>query len=122
MTALEFLQYLAGGLMILGALFSLLAAVGLLRLPDVYLRMHAASKAGTMGAGLLFAAIACIAFDGGVILRAIAGFVFLLLTAPVGAHLLARAAYFAGYLPSDLTFRDDMSGEKTSRHSLDKQK
>lgn len=105
----EYLQYLAGGLMVLGALFSLLAAVGLLRLPDVYLRMHAASKAGTMGAGLLFAAIACVSLDGSVILRALAGFVFLLLTAPVGAHLLAKAAYFAGYSLSDLTVEDEMA-------------
>lgn len=109
---LTILQYLAGTLMVLGALFSLLAAVGLLRLPDIYLRMHAASKAGTMGAGLLFAAVACVALDSAVILRALAGFVFLLLTAPVGAHLLARAAYFAGYRPSEMTTRDDMSKVK----------
>ena len=118
---LTIMQYLAGILMGLGALFSLTAAIGLLRLPDVYTRMHAASKAGTMGAGLLFAAIACVAFDGGVILRALAGFVFLLLTAPVGAHLLARSAYFAGYLPSEMTVRDDMGGTKTNADGLEDQ-
>jgi multicomponent Na+:H+ antiporter subunit G len=104
------MQYVAGILMVLGALFSLLAAVGLIRLPDLYMRMHAASKAGTLGAGLLFAAIACVAFESSVVLRAIAGFVFLLLTTPVGAHLLARAAYCAGYLPADITVQDDMRG------------
>lgn len=102
------LQYLAGITMILGALFCLLAAFGMLRLPDLYMRMHAASKAGTMGAGLSLAAIALVAFDGGVILRAIAGFVFLLLTAPVSTHLLARAAYLAGYSPSDMTVTNDL--------------
>lgn len=110
----EYLMYLAGGLMVLGALFSLLAAVGLLRLPDLYLRMHAASKAGTMGAGLLLASVACVAFDVSVVLRALAGFVFLLLTAPVGAHLLAKAAYFAGYSPSDITVEDEMATPETS--------
>ncbi len=110
----EYLMYIAGGLMVLGALFSLLAAVGLLRLPDLYLRMHAASKAGTMGAGLLLASVACVAFDVSVVLRALAGFVFLLLTAPVGAHLLAKAAYFAGYSPSDITVEDEMATPGTS--------
>lgn len=108
MSLLAFLQYFAGVTMILGALFSLLAAVGLLRLPDLYTRMHAASKAGTMGAGLLLAAIAVISQDGSVILRAIAGFVFLLLTAPVSAHLLSRAALKAGYRPSESTYLNEM--------------
>ena len=102
------LQYVAGILMLAGALFSFLAAVGILRLPDLYTRMHAASKAGTMGAGLLLAAVAFVSLDGAVILRAIAGFVFLLLTAPVSAHLLARAAYLAGYSPSALTMINDL--------------
>ncbi|UJQ95760.1 monovalent cation/H(+) antiporter subunit G [Mariluticola halotolerans] len=102
------LQYVAAILMICGSVFSLLAAVGILRLPDLYTRMHAASKAGTMGAGLLFAAIAVVALDGSVLLRAIAGFAFLLLTAPVSAHLLARAAYLAGYSPSELTKINDL--------------
>ena len=92
--------YFAGILLLIGALFSLLAAVGILRLPDLYTRMHAASKAGTMGSGLMLIAIAVIAFDGPVILRALVGVVFLLLTTPVSAHLLARAAYMVGYTPN----------------------
>ena len=92
--------YLAGILLLIGAVFSLLAAIGILRLPDLYTRMHAASKAGTMGSGLMLIAIAVIAFDGPVILRALVGVVFLLLTTPVSAHLLARAAYMVGYTPN----------------------
>lgn len=104
-------QYVAGVSIVLGAIFSLLAAVGLLRLPDLYTRMHAAAKAGPVGAGLVFFAIAIASFDGPVILRAIAGFVFLLLTLPVSAHLLARAAYFAGYHPTEITFINDLENE-----------
>lgn len=100
---IEIMSYAAGGILILAAMFSLIAAIGLLRLPDLYMRMHSASKTGTMGAGLSFMAIALISFDGPVILRAIVGFVFLMLTAPVSAHLLARAACIAGYEPSELT-------------------
>ncbi len=101
-------QYLAGGLMIVGGLFSLLAAVGILRLPDLYTRMHAVSKAGTMGAGLMFVAIAVVSFEVSVILRAFAGFVFLFLTMPVSAHLLARASLLAGYKPSSATDITDL--------------
>ncbi len=99
--------YIAGVLLLIGALFSVVAAIGILRLPDLYTRMHAASKTGTMGAGLSFIAIALVAFDGPVILRALVGFVFLILTAPVAAHLLARAACLAGYKPSDMTEIND---------------
>ncbi len=99
--------YIAGVLLLVGAMFSLLAAIGILRLPDLYSRMHAASKAGTMGSGLVLIAIAVVAFDGPIILRALVGVVFLLLTTPVSAHLLARAAYVVGYRPtSDMKIND----------------
>lgn len=110
----ELAAYLAGLIILVGAVFSLLAAIGILRLPDLYTRMHAASKAGTMGSGLMFVAIAVFAFDGPVILRALVGFVFLLLTAPVSAHLLARAAYSAGYEPHDTTIIDDLAQQQKS--------
>jgi multicomponent Na+:H+ antiporter subunit G len=80
-------------LLLLGALFSLVAAIGVVRLPDLYTRMHAASKAGAVGGGLVLLAVAFLSFEVGVALRAIVGFVFLLLTTPVSAHLLARASY-----------------------------
>jgi multicomponent Na+:H+ antiporter subunit G len=79
-----------------GVAFSLIAAVGLIRLPDLLMRMHAATKAGTLGAGLLLIAAAVGIGDIGVVLRAAAAIVFLLLTAPVAAHLIARAAYRTG--------------------------
>jgi len=100
---IEIASYIGGVLLLVGAIFSVIAAIGILRFPDLYTRMHAASKTGTMGAGLSFVAIAVVAFDGPVILRALVGFVFLILTAPVGAHLLARAACIAGYTPTELT-------------------
>lgn len=110
----EIAAFIAGTLILIGSVFSLLAAIGILRLPDLYTRMHAASKAGTMGSGLMFVAIAVFAFDGPVILRALVGFVFLLLTAPVSAHLLARAAYKAGYKPTESTVIDDLEDRKNT--------
>ncbi|MDP1730343.1 MAG: monovalent cation/H(+) antiporter subunit G [Devosia sp.] len=104
-------QYIAAALMVIGALFSLLAGIGILRLPDLYTRMHAASKAGVVGAGLVLFAIAMASGDGPVVLRAILGILFLLLTTPVAAHLLARAAYRAGHQPASITIINDLERE-----------
>ncbi|MDR7026781.1 monovalent cation/H(+) antiporter subunit G [Rhizobium rosettiformans] len=95
-------------LMIVGALFSLIAAIGLNRLPDLYTRMHAASKAGTVGSGLLLLAVGLHAADVATFGRAVAGIVFFVLTAPVSAHLLARAAHKVGYPLWSKSVRDDM--------------
>jgi multicomponent Na+:H+ antiporter subunit G len=83
-------------LLLVGALFVLVAALGVVRLPDLLMRMHAATKAGTLGAGLLLIAIAVSSPETSVVARAVATIVFLLLTAPVAAHLIARAAYYTG--------------------------
>ncbi|MEX0859356.1 MAG: monovalent cation/H(+) antiporter subunit G [Cucumibacter sp.] len=106
--------YLVGTILVIGAIFSCLAAVGILRLPDLYTRMHAASKAGTLGSGLTLIAIAIFALDAGVALRALAGVAFLLLTAPVAAHLLARSAYIAGYKPAAITRINDLDPDRKS--------
>ncbi|NEJ71674.1 Na+/H+ antiporter subunit G [Rhizobium phaseoli] len=95
-------------LLISGAFFALSAAIGLIRLPDLYTRMHAASKVGTVGSGLLLLAAGLYSQDLAILARAIAGFVFLLLTAPVSAHLLARAAHLSGYALGAVSVRDDM--------------
>ena len=99
MSGLDLLQYVASLSLVVGGLFSVLAAVGVLRLPDLYTRMHAASKAGVVGAGLVLIAVALVSLDAAVALRAVLGIVFLLLTTPVSAHLLARAAYNSGIRP-----------------------
>jgi multicomponent Na+:H+ antiporter subunit G len=101
-------------LLLLGALFSLVAAIGVVRLPDLFSRMHAASKAGPVGSGLVLLAVALVSADTGVALRAIVGLVFLLLTTPVGAHLLARASYrTSDQLPANMVV--DELKSKTSQ-------
>jgi multicomponent Na+:H+ antiporter subunit G len=87
---------LAAVLMVAGAVFALVAAVGVARLPDLLIRMHAATKAGTLGAGLILLAVAIQGAETGLTLRALAAISFLLLTAPVSAHLIGRAAYRVG--------------------------
>ncbi len=101
-----FLQIIVGILIVIGSFFALVASIGLLRLEDIYMRMHAASKAGTLGSGVMLLALALYAQDLAVGTRAVAGVVFFLLTTPVSAHLLARAAYMVGYEPSPKTNPD----------------
>ena len=87
---------IAAVLVLAGGLFVFFAALGVLRMPDVLIRMHASTKAGTLGCGLILLAVAVGFGEGGVITRAIAGIIFLMLTAPVAAHMIGRAAYRTG--------------------------
>lgn len=98
-------------LLVSGALFSLTAAIGINRLPDIYTRMHAASKAGTVGSGLLLLAVGLHSQELPVLARAIAGFLFVVLTAPVSAHLLAKASHAVGYRLTSFTVRDDLEAD-----------
>ncbi len=102
------LALLVAVMLVAGGLFTFLAALGVVRLPDVYTRMHAASKAGTVGSGLMLLAAGIHALDAAILTRALAGFVFFVLTAPVAAHLLAKAAHGAGYRLTRLSVADEL--------------
>ncbi|MEP3437416.1 MAG: monovalent cation/H(+) antiporter subunit G [Hoeflea sp.] len=106
---IEIATLISAALLLVGAAFTLVASIGLLRLPDLYTRMHAASKAGTMGSCLILIALAIHASDFGTVSRALAGVVFFLLTAPVSSHLLAKAAYAVGYGLHSSSVRDEMA-------------
>jgi multicomponent Na+:H+ antiporter subunit G len=99
-------------LVLVGAGFALVAAIGVNRFPDIYSRMHAASKAGTVGSGLLLLAVGLHSGDFAVLSRALAGFFFFILTAPVSAHLLAVASLKAGYPMTSLSVCDEMNGRE----------
>ena len=83
--------------------------------------MHAASKAGTLGSGVILIALALHADDTATVTRALAGFVFLLLTAPVAAHLLAKAAYEAGYNFGTSPCKDEMIDENSRSRKQSRQ-
>lgn len=100
---------IVSGLVILGAALVLLAALGLVRLPDLYTRMHASTKPGTLGVSLVVLALAIHAGELGIGIRALLIVLFFLLTAPVAAHRLAHAAYRAGVPRWQGTVRDDLA-------------
>lgn len=81
-------------LILVGAAFALLGSIGLARLPDFFTRLHGPTKATTLGVGAMTLASALFfsAAEPGLSLHEIAVLVFLFITAPVTAHVLAKAA------------------------------
>jgi multicomponent Na+:H+ antiporter subunit G len=101
-------------LLAVGVFFLVVGTVGLLRLPNVYNRMHATSKATTLGAASVFLAGAVYFGPRGAGLVSLVGVVFLFITAPTGAHMISRAAAKAGvpfepgvYWPAERDQRED---------------
>ena len=104
----------------IGAAFMLLAAIGIVRLPDLFTRMHAATKVGTMGGSGLVFAFAIHFDDLGVTTRALFVIAFLFLTAPIAAHMIGRAAYFVGVPLWERTVLDELKGRyNTDTNTLD---
>jgi multicomponent Na+:H+ antiporter subunit G len=91
----------------LGVVLILVAGVGILRMPDLLTRMHASSKAGTLGATLILASVAVRYAEAAISVRIILIILFLFLTAPVAAHMIARAGYRSGVPLSDETVIDE---------------
>lgn len=97
--------WIGGGLVIAGTLLSLLGAGGVLRFPDLYTRIHAASITDTGGATLVLLGLGVVS---GLSLDAVKLFfcwAFIMLTTPVAANALANAAFGSGYKPRIGTFQ-----------------
>jgi multicomponent Na+:H+ antiporter subunit G len=101
---------LASALMLAGAAFMLLAGVAVVRMPDLYMRMSATTKAGTLGIGLILLGMIVYFGDLGVTVRALAVIFFGFLTAPVAAHMISRAAYIVGVPLWEGTIVDELRG------------
>jgi multicomponent Na+:H+ antiporter subunit G len=83
-------------LIAVGVLFDIFGTLGLVRLPDVYNRLQAATKCVTLGTCLILVGAALGAESGVFVVRALLCAVFVLVTSPVGAHALARGAHLGG--------------------------
>jgi multicomponent Na+:H+ antiporter subunit G len=115
-------EYLIPGIFLLGSFLVLVAGIGLLRMPDLFLRMSATAKAGTLGTGLMVLGAAIHFNEFAIYTRAIALIAFLFVTAPVAAHMLGRAAYFDGVPLWKGTIQDDLHGHyKLTTHSLEEE-
>lgn len=86
-------EWLTALLVVVSTGFMLLAAVGVVRMPDVYSRLQVTTKASTLGAGLVLLAVAFHFADTAIFTRVLLGIAFLALTQPIAAHMIGRAAY-----------------------------
>lgn len=117
---MEVLKIIGAFITLIGSLFLLLGSIGLIRMPDVFTRIQAGTKASTLGTILSLLGI-------GLIYLPIAGkvfllIVFILITNPVSSHMLARAAHYIGVKKADITVVDRLAEfrEKEENNSTQK--
>ncbi|WP_400244368.1 monovalent cation/H(+) antiporter subunit G [Niallia sp. JL1B1071] len=106
------IELIAVLLIFFGAIFCFLSSLGLIRLPDVYTRSHAASKSSTMG--VLFTLVGTFVFfiiEGNFSIRLFLGIFFVFLTSPVASHVVVRSAYRSKVKLADVTVQDDLKAE-----------
>jgi multicomponent Na+:H+ antiporter subunit G len=111
-------DYAAVVLLLLGVVLCGLSALGILRMPDLYTRMQAAAKAGTLGVACIILATAAHFGSIAVGVKVFMIMVFIFLTTPAAAHLIARAAYFVEVPLWKRTAYDDLHGCYTEDHRL----
>ncbi len=101
-----------------GVAFDVFGCLGLLRLPDVYNRLQAATKCVTLGTCLILAGVAVSAGPelSALTIKALLCAMFILLTSPVGAHALARGAYRSGVTLWDSSVVDEYAGSEALEH------
>ncbi|WP_170028624.1 monovalent cation/H(+) antiporter subunit G [Diaminobutyricimonas aerilata] len=112
------LDVIAAVCLLLGALLSAAAGVGLLRFPDALSRMHAASKPQILGLVLVLAAIALTARSWSTVLVLVPVLLFQLLTVPISAHMIGRAGYRTGNFRRELLLVDELE-EAVERASVE---
>ncbi|KPL59020.1 monovalent cation/H(+) antiporter subunit G [Rossellomorea vietnamensis] len=110
----EIIRFFIGFFLVIGGFLSLVTAFGVLRLPDVYTRNHAASKSATLGVmSILLATFLYFYLEHGHFnSRLILAIVFIFVTAPVAGHLISRAAYNTGVKLWDKSVRDDLKDKE----------
>ena len=92
-------EWLGGGLVVLGGVFMVIGAIGLLRMPDVFTRLHATSVSDTLGGGLILVGLMVLAGTSPVTVKLLFLALFFGLMSPVATHAVARAALHAGVKP-----------------------
>jgi multicomponent Na+:H+ antiporter subunit G len=107
------LEVVGGAMMLAGATLALIAGLGLQRFPDVFARMHAATKPATLGLALVLGGAALLVPDGGSRTKLLLVIALQFITAPVGSHLVGRAAYRSGTELASETAVDELAGVDT---------
>jgi multicomponent Na+:H+ antiporter subunit G len=98
-------------LMIIGAIFMLIGGLGVVRFPDLYMRISASTKASTLGVSFSLLGLAVHFNEFGITMRAMATIAFVVITAPLAAHLISRSAYSAGVPLWHKSVTDELHGQ-----------
>jgi multicomponent Na+:H+ antiporter subunit G len=93
-------ELVGGAVIAIGLAFDVLGCIGLVRLPDVYTRLQAATKCVTLGTCLILLGVLVASGDGATATKAVLCILFVLVTSPTAAHALARGAYKDGIRPT----------------------
>lgn len=104
-------------LLLVGSIFTLFAALGLARLPDLYLRLQATAKASTLGMGALVLAVGSHFSDGGVMARSLLILAFVFITGPAAAQAIARAAHRNDVPLTERTMIDELREDRLREES-----
>lgn len=109
-------EWLVAALTLIGVAFSVLAAVGIVRMPDLYMRMQAATKSATVGVSCLILAAAVRLETVEAITQALLVVAFLFFTVPVASHMIGRAAYASGVELWSETILDEYHSRAENQH------
>lgn len=99
----------------IGVSFMFVASLGVLWLPDFYARLHAPTKAATLGLACLFVALAIRLEERTSVTKAVLAVLFVCATAPIGAHVLSRAAYRRGVRARGTTLDELAPGDEDQK-------
>ena len=110
MTWIQLADYIAAICLLLGALLALVAAIGVLRLPDLLSRMHAATKPQVLGLLLILIGLGLRLRDPGAVGVLVLIGLFQLLTSPVANHMVGRASFRAGQVREDQLVVNELEG------------
>lgn len=105
----QIFQWVASGLFLAGSLLTFIAAVGLVRFPDVLARMHGVTKPGTLGIAMMMIGLALSLQSLQVAWKVALVVMFQLITSPVSAHMIGRSAVRTKKVASDLLVVDELS-------------
>ena len=108
------LELLVAAFLIFGSMVALLSAIGLLRFGDVYLRMHASTKAATLGIGFIMLGTALYFGETLITIKLVALLAIYFFTSPTGTQVLARAAHISGTPMVKETWIDELSEENVN--------
>ncbi|MFG6114249.1 monovalent cation/H(+) antiporter subunit G [Halobacillus sp. MO56] len=108
--------------LLIGTFFIFSASIGMLRFPDLFIRLHAVTKGSTLGiAGIMIGAFLFLYVEHGIVSgKLILGMIFVMMTAPISGHMISRAGYHNGVKLWDKSVRDDYAEVvKEKRKSID---